>query len=525
MALSTQTTKVRYVGDGIATYFPIPFPVHNAEHVRVYTSGTGSISEEMTTGFDVFEEDARTYAISFYEPLPAGQDITIARLLPLTQNLDLENGGNFSAEEIETTFDVVVMLIQQLQEELDRAVKTGIAAEESGLSVEEIYAQIETIVRKAEDTLYTIENLVQPVILAKGITNLRGTWTTQDALPAGSLLRLPVGYFPGRNMLALSMDGLECYPVSAHEASGLHQYEEVGGEDEISRDVRLLFDAPAGAVWSAWAIASNVSQHQEDLLTETEVARDRAEAAADKAEQIQGNVDAAIGNAAELAADEAAELAVEKAEQALSALAQAAQSAKTLAESARDEAVGAANKVTADVETTLEQVAQAQASVVEITAFIEQAEALLATVTTARDEAVLSAYKATNAAQTAATNAADNAVKAVRNELTGYLDEAKGVLEAAKVVITGETFHSASGSRDVVAAGEEFAVPSYLVGSGTLQVFLDGLYCAGGEDGNIFQYRELGDAGEVSTAIAWHDDIGPEHEIAVIVNTGKREEG
>lgn len=284
MAISTQTTKVRYVGDGVATSFPIPFPVYNPAHVRVFTSDANDVSEEMTAGFDVYEETPRTYAISFYEPLPAGQDITIARLLPLTQDLDLENGGNFAAEEIETTFDQVVMLIQQLQEELGRSVKTGIAAEKSGLSVEEIYAQIAIIVQRAEDALYAIQNLVQPVILDKGVTNLRGTWTTRESLPAGSLLSLPVGYFPKREMLLLMMDGFTCYPAGAEVPASLPQYEEVGEEDEFSRHIRLLFDAPAGAVWSAWSIASNVAPRQEELLEQTQQAKDLAAVAAEEAQ-------------------------------------------------------------------------------------------------------------------------------------------------------------------------------------------------------------------------------------------------
>ena len=90
---------------------------------------------------------------------------------------------------------------------------------------------------------------------------------------------MPVGYFPGREMLLLMMDGFTCYPVNEYETANIQQYEEMGSEDEVSRDVKILFDAPAGAVWSAWAIASNVSQHQEDLLALTEEARDRAEAA------------------------------------------------------------------------------------------------------------------------------------------------------------------------------------------------------------------------------------------------------
>ena len=474
MALTTQKTKVRYRGNGVTTYFPIPFPVLSAAHVQVFTPGVGGVSEVMTSGFDVMEEGARSYAVVFYEPLPSGQEITIARILELEQNLDLENGGNFSTEEIETTFDVVVMLIQQLAEILERCVKTGIVAEESGLSVEEIYAQLEEIVAKAEQALEDIKNIQEPVILAKGITNLRGTWTTKEALPTGSVLRMPVGYFPGREMLLLMMDGFTCYPVNEYETANIQQYEEMGSEDEISRDVKLLFDAPAGAIWSAWAIASNVSQHQEDLLALTEEARDRAEAAADKAESIQGNVDAAIGNAAEvaagIAAEEAAALAVKEAETLLAELVEAAQSAKVIVEAARDEAVSAATSTASDVQTVIDQVAQAQISVAEIQRLVTEAGSLV------------------------------------------------------KVTVKGDVLHSLSGTRtETIQAGSRFTVPAFVVGSGTLQVYFDGLYCMAGEDKEIYQYREAGEVGQISTAIIWHDDIAPVHDITAHVIRGQRE--
>ncbi len=513
MALTTQKTKIRYRGNGVTTYFPIPFPVLSAAHVQVFTPGVGGVSEVMTSGFDVMEEGARSYAVVFYEPLPSGQEITIARILELEQNLDLENGGNFSTEEIETTFDVVVMLIQQLAEILERCVKTGIVAEESGLSVEEIYAQLEEIVAKAEQALEDIKNIQEPVILAKGITNLRGTWTTKEALPTGSVLRMPVGYFPGREMLLLMMDGFTCYPVNEYETANIQQYEEMGSEDEISRDVKLLFDAPAGAIWSAWAIASNVSQHQEDLLALTEEARDRAEAAADKAESIQGNVDVTIGNAAEIAAEQAAVLAIKKAEKLLAELVEAAQSAKVIVEAARDEAVSAATSTAGDVQTVIDQVAQAQASVSEMQRLVTEAGSFVEVVALARDEAV-----------TAAGNAAKDATQAVEGRLTAYLDEAKGILESAKVTVTGDVLHSLSGTRaETVQAGSKFTVPAFVVGSGALQVYFDGLYCMAGEDKEIYQYREAGEVGQISTAIIWHDDIAPVHDITAHVISGQRE--
>ena len=68
--------------------------------------------------------------------------------------------------------------------------------------------------------------------------------------------------------------------------------------------------------------------------------------------------------------------------------------------------------------------------------------------------------------------------------------------------------HSASGARAaVIAANVNHAVPAYVVGSGHLHVWLDGLLCAGGTNAAACAYVEVGNAGTVSTNIRFHQAI------------------
>lgn len=74
--------------------------------------------------------------------------------------------------------------------------------------------------------------------------------------------------------------------------------------------------------------------------------------------------------------------------------------------------------------------------------------------------------------------------------------------------------HSASGARTAaIAANAAFTVPSYTVGSGRLQVFLDGLLCAGGTNATTCVYMEMGTAGTASTSIKFHQAISTDMEI------------
>lgn len=67
-----------------------------------------------------------------------------------------------------------------------------------------------------------------------------------------------------------------------------------------------------------------------------------------------------------------------------------------------------------------------------------------------------------------------------------------------------------SASRDsVLTAGTAFSVPEYEIGSGRLQVFLDGLLCL---EGSAHQYTE-----STETSIIFNDDIPADMEIIVIV--------
>lgn len=80
-----------------------------------------------------------------------------------------------------------------------------------------------------------------------------------------------------------------------------------------------------------------------------------------------------------------------------------------------------------------------------------------------------------------------------------------------------ERFSPAGTRAAAIAAGADYGVPSYVVGSGRLQVWLDGLLCAGGPDAVNCAYAETGSAGTVSTNIRFHQAIPETFDITVRV--------
>lgn len=77
---------------------------------------------------------------------------------------------------------------------------------------------------------------------------------------------------------------------------------------------------------------------------------------------------------------------------------------------------------------------------------------------------------------------------------------------------------SPAGTRNTeIAAGTDYGVPAYIVGAGTLQVFLDGVLCAGGNDTETCAYKEVGTPGQESAVIRFHQAISTDYEILVRV--------
>lgn len=142
MSVQNQIVKNVYAGNGSTTVFPFTFALNTSdgEYVKVYIADETEVSEE-TTNFTI---DTTVKTVTYPatgDPLPSGYKIIIRRELPNEQDLNLENNGAFFAEDIESTFDREVMMIQQLAEQLDRAVKVDMS---SVTTPDELIAELRT---------------------------------------------------------------------------------------------------------------------------------------------------------------------------------------------------------------------------------------------------------------------------------------------------------------------------------------------------------------------------------------------
>ena len=119
MTVSSQTNKVIYIGNGIATEFAIPFPFLEKEHLKVYQLLTNVRTDRKDWAIDGGN-------LVFADAPESGAEIAIVREVPLTQETDYRDNEILHAETLERDFDKLTMQVQQLAEKSERAVTVDI---------------------------------------------------------------------------------------------------------------------------------------------------------------------------------------------------------------------------------------------------------------------------------------------------------------------------------------------------------------------------------------------------------------
>ena len=128
MAVSSTTAKVLYSGDDGTTVFPFTFKIFASTDLVVTLVGSdgAEAAKSITTHYTVsssgndFNDGGNVTMLT----APAtGETLSISRDLPNTQTTDYVEGDAFPAESHEDALDKLTLIVQEMQEELSRAVK------------------------------------------------------------------------------------------------------------------------------------------------------------------------------------------------------------------------------------------------------------------------------------------------------------------------------------------------------------------------------------------------------------------
>ena len=144
MTITSDLSRVRYLGNGITTSFAINFPYltnkDGTAQVAVYVGDSDTPLEEgkdyTVNGFGKYsdyseqsDEGLITYEtryeggeVVFYDPPIAQIPVAIVRNVPQTQGVVFVEGEDFPAQDFENALDKLTMEVQEVKENLQRAI-------------------------------------------------------------------------------------------------------------------------------------------------------------------------------------------------------------------------------------------------------------------------------------------------------------------------------------------------------------------------------------------------------------------
>jgi hypothetical protein len=131
MALSSTTNKVTYTGSGTTGPFDFTFKIFATSEIAVdkYTIATEATETLVeTTDYTVTIDGENGGEVNLVATLSSAYKLVIRRVLPLTQEIDYVENDPFPAATHEEALDRAAMRDQQLQEQVDRAVKVPVGS-------------------------------------------------------------------------------------------------------------------------------------------------------------------------------------------------------------------------------------------------------------------------------------------------------------------------------------------------------------------------------------------------------------
>jgi hypothetical protein len=127
MTISTETNLAVYQGNGATTVFAFPFYVleEGDLEIQLQAAESGTVTHTYVSGeytLSGIGDPAGGSVTILGTPITSDYKLTIERVLPYTQPLDLVNETGFYPDEVEKQFDRDVMQTQQLKRLIDAAI-------------------------------------------------------------------------------------------------------------------------------------------------------------------------------------------------------------------------------------------------------------------------------------------------------------------------------------------------------------------------------------------------------------------
>ena len=114
------TPRKQYTADGLQTLFTYPFPIFKEDDLEVFLDGTLLNDGYSVTGAG----DDLGGDVEFDTAPAANASVTLRRRLTVARNSDFQESGAFRAKVVNDELDFLTAALQQVADDLRRAVQT-----------------------------------------------------------------------------------------------------------------------------------------------------------------------------------------------------------------------------------------------------------------------------------------------------------------------------------------------------------------------------------------------------------------
>ena len=470
MTVASTTNKHSYNGNGSQAAFAYTFKIFADADIKVYV---GTTLKTLNTHYTLSGVGATGGGnVTFTSgniPAAGTGNVTLLRSLALTQGVDLVNYGRFDAEVVESQYDKLTMMVQQLQEQADRTIRFNTTVSDAG------GVEITDTVAERSNKVLAYDN-AGDLSVANELGEWKGNWATSTAFSTRDLV--------------LDAATNNVYICLVSHTSGT-----------LSSDVAA----------SKWALVINAAAVAASAATATTKASEASTSASTASTQATNSANSATAAASSAStASTQASTATTQASTATTKASEASTSASNAATSASagaTSATNAANSATAGANSATASANSASG-----------ASTSASTATTKASEASTSASTATTKASEGATSATNsaNSATASANSATASANSASGASTSASTASTQATnsANSATASANSAASaaaafdsfddrylGAKASAPSvnndgdalvtgnlyFLTGTG-MQVYDGANWIAASSSGNVSMY-------------------------------------
>lgn len=163
MTVSSEVSSETYTGNGVTTVFPFRFKILSASDLVVLYRNKNDVQQSLTLNTDYTVSGVGSKnggSITLFAPAPDEWTLYMERKVPIVQETDIRNQGNFYPEIHEDAFDYLTMIDQQQQLEIDRSIKVPPGSE---TNPDDLIEEIKRDAERAENAANKAEAIAETI--------------------------------------------------------------------------------------------------------------------------------------------------------------------------------------------------------------------------------------------------------------------------------------------------------------------------------------------------------------------------